>query len=36
MPSVVKIGSGIQKLMEEGEIHTDSNDISYAYFIFSK
>jgi hypothetical protein len=34
VPSFIKIGSGIQTLTERG--YTDSNVISYAYFIFSK
>jgi hypothetical protein len=38
VPSFIKIGSGIQKLMGECDTHTHtrSNLISEAYFIFSK
>jgi hypothetical protein len=42
VPSFIKAGSGIQKLMGGGDTqththtHTHSNVISYDYFIFSK
>jgi hypothetical protein len=37
IPSFIKIGSGVQKLIGEGytDTHTDSNVISYAYSIVS-
>jgi hypothetical protein len=38
MPSFIKTGSGIQKLMGRGGIHrhTDSTEITYAYSRFYK
>jgi hypothetical protein len=40
IPSFIKIGSGIQKLMGARDIHadrhTDSKVISYAYYYFFK
>jgi hypothetical protein len=37
VPSFIKTASGIQRLIGGyTDTHTDSNTISYAYFIFSK
>jgi hypothetical protein len=36
VPSFIKIGSGIQKLIRRIHRHTDSTVISYAYFYFFK
>jgi hypothetical protein len=34
IPSFIKIGSGIQKLIEGIHRHTDSMEIAYVYLIF--
>jgi hypothetical protein len=36
IPSFIKTGSGIQKLIGGIHRHTDSMEIAYAYFHFSK
>jgi hypothetical protein len=36
IPSFIKIGTGIKKLLEGIHIYTDSVEIAEAYFIFLK